>query len=69
MNNLRDKRGRYIKGHPVTTGAFKVGHKSLITLLEELAFKDCWCLANLQPLEKNANRKKSDNWVKSKPLL
>jgi len=25
---------------------------------EEQAFKDCWCLANLQPLEKITNIKK-----------
>jgi len=29
---------------------------------EEQAFKDCWCLANLQPLEKVANIKKSNHY-------
>ena len=29
---------------------------------EEQAFKDCWCLANLQPLEKSENRKKFNHF-------
>lgn len=29
---------------------------------EDQAFKDCWCLANLQPLEKIANIKKSNKF-------
>jgi len=32
------------------------------TLPEEQAFKDCWCLANLQPLEKIENIKKSNHF-------
>jgi len=30
MNKMRDKKGKYIKGHPPTSGAFKKGHPSYV---------------------------------------
>ena len=30
---------------------------------EDQAFKDCWCLANLQPMEKIENIKKGNKFI------
>jgi len=46
---------------------WQVDHKKPRSLFnykkaEDQAFRDCWCLANLQPLEKIANKKKGNHF-------
>ena len=45
-----------------------VDHIKPKSLFKEEEFKECWDLENLQPLEKEENRKKSNHWLESKEV-